>query len=42
MICKVYKGYRQSKKLAKPLDFINKDYLKNLEEKYKLNKKNWI
>ena len=42
MICKVYKGYRQSKKLAKPLDFINKDYLKNLEKKYKLNKKNWI
>ena len=36
MLSKVYKGYRQCKKLYKPLDFINESYLKNLEEKYKL------
>jgi len=36
MISKVFKGYRQCQKLYKPLDFINENYLKNLEEKYRL------
>ena len=38
MLSKVYTGYRQSKKLYKPLDFINENYLQQLEEKYKLDK----
>jgi MoaA/NifB/PqqE/SkfB family radical SAM enzyme len=38
MISKVYQGYRQCKKLYKPLDFINENYLKQLEEKYNLDK----
>jgi len=38
MISSVYKGYRQSQKLYKPLDFINENHLKHLEEKYKLDK----
>jgi MoaA/NifB/PqqE/SkfB family radical SAM enzyme len=38
MISSVLKGYRQSKKLSKPLDFINGNHLKYLEEKYKLDK----
>ncbi|MDR0206606.1 MAG: radical SAM protein [Bacteroidales bacterium] len=38
MISSVYKGYRQSKKINKPLSFINENHLRNLEEKYKLDK----
>jgi len=38
MLSSVYKGYRQSQKLYKPLDFINENHLKHLEEKYNLDK----
>jgi hypothetical protein len=37
MISGVCKGYRQTRKLYKPLDFINEEYLINLEEKYNVD-----
>jgi len=37
MVSKVYKGYRETKKLTKPLN-LNEDLLVALEDKYNLNK----
>jgi MoaA/NifB/PqqE/SkfB family radical SAM enzyme len=37
MISSICKGYLQSRKLYKPLDFINEEYLKKLGEKYNVD-----